>query len=132
MPFNPAEYSPGDPVKAADVNDQNAEIRRLGLARGSEGITVRGGAGSRQYSIELPEAMFVKLTSSAGANGSYSWAEYAHSSPNTWTATGLTGSTSSDPAYEVQTGDATLTAGSTVYEARRACCDAAWLFDGKN
>lgn len=131
MPFNPPIHHPGDPVKADDVNAQNAELRRLGRIRGGAGVVVRQGSGTVSVALSLPETIIIRLTSTY--SGGYSWEEMVHVSANTWTTTGRTGSRTVDPAFERQTGDTTLTVDGTRYEARRAAPSSpSWVFDGKH
>lgn len=128
MPFNPDAVKAGDPIRAADVNAQNDEIRRLGQVRCGAGLDARSGAGGLQVALVSPEVIYLKLTSTAGTNNAYAWKEVYHQAPNTWTDATRTGSTSTDPAYPIS-GDATLSVDGKVWEARRGPTSGQWLFE---
>lgn len=131
MPYDPTMVKPGDPLVAADTNADRSEIRRLGGIRTGAGLTGRQGAGGLALTSINPERIFMKLTGTA-LSAAYPWQQVVHQAPNTWITTGVTGSTSLDPAYERQMGDTTLTVDGTVYEATRSPTSGVWLFDGKN
>lgn len=126
MGFNPAPVKAGDPIKASDVNDQNAEIVRLDQVRGGPGLEVRSGTGGRQFMAHEPERIYLKLTSTA-TSGAYAWKEVYHTLPNTWTDATRTGTTTADPAYPA-TGSTTLTVDGRVWEARRGPTSGVWIF----
>lgn len=124
MPYRSRTYKPGDPILAADETEISAEVERLGTIYGSTGIVVSGQA----IVLDLPEAIYIKLTTTASSDGGYAWKEVLPGPLGTWIDSGRTGSASADPAFEMGTKLTTLTAGDTVYEARRAETTGEWIF----
>ena len=125
MSYRARTYKPGDRILARDETEISAEVARLGQLQGSTGIGVRSGV----FSLDLPEKIYIKLTSTANANGAYAWKEVLPAALGTWVDSGRVGSQASDPAYERGTRLATLTAGNTVYEACRAETTGEWIFE---
>lgn len=122
--FDPPRYRKGDVLKASDENAANAEIARQSRLTGSAGVVVRGGS----VAVLLPERIYIKLTSSANANGAYAWKEVLAAPLGTWIDSGRTGTQADDPCYERGTRLASLTSGATVYEAERAATTGEWIF----
>ena len=125
MSWRGKTYRPGDVIKAADENSACEEIARQARVSCGAGLAVRSGA----ITVVRPERIYLKLTSSANANGGYSWKEVLPAALGTWVDSGRTGSSSVDPAYERSKRDASLTSGATVYEAERAACTGEWIFE---
>jgi hypothetical protein len=124
MSYRSKTYRPGDRVVAREETEISREVERIGQIRGSAGVLVRDGA----IALDLPERIYIRLTSSANGDGGYAWKEVLPAALGTWIDSGRTGSASADPAYERGTKLTTLTAGDTVYEAMRAETTGEWLF----
>lgn len=130
MSYQPPTHKRGDPIRAADRNAMNAQLRRLAGVRGGPGLVVRDGAAGLQVARLRPEEIYLRLTGAANSDGGYPWVEVYPAAGGTWTTSGRTGSSSDDPAYD-RLGNAALTVDSMPYLARRAPTSAAWVFKGK-
>lgn len=102
MNLRPRDYSPGERLTASELNALRAEVARLGRI---SFVPPLGGAieqGGVAIWYDAPWAGWVKLTS-GGTGGKYAWTAQVETSGGTWAnAPGnLNGTTSVDPAYEV-------------------------------
>lgn len=125
MSYRARTYRPGDRILARDETEISAEVARLGQLQGSTGIGVRNGT----LALDLPERIYIKLTSTANANGAYAWKEVLPAALGTWVDSGRVGSQSGDPCYERGTRNASLTVDGKVYQAIRAETTGEWIFE---
>lgn len=132
MPHEFPKLRDGDILEPWHFNILYDEARRWRKLRGVPPINVLGANSDGTPTIELTGTppIFARIT---GGGGAYAWEEVTIGPGRVLATTGITGSVAQgNPAYERQTGDATLTADGTVYELRRSPNSGEWLFDGKN
>lgn len=95
-------------------------------------LSIEGADGDTPViSLTDPPSFFIQLTG-VYASG-YPWKQVHIGAGRVITDAFATGSTATGrPAFEIQTGDTTLTADGTVYEARVSPASNQVVFDGKN
>lgn len=129
MPFLPKDPRRGDPIRAALAAEQDAEIVRLGRVKAGPGMVCRTGPSGSSFALDLPERIYIRLTSSADGTGAYAWVQVYHAHALSWTVSAdRTGGRADDPAFE-RGGSTTLAGGDPVYEARRCLTSGEWIFD---
>jgi hypothetical protein len=133
MPEDFPHLEDGDALEPWHLNVVYAELRRWRKLKGAEGLDVDGAEGGDAPTVRLTETtpVFIRLTGAYSSG--YPWEEVLIGPGRTLVTSGVAGDPASgDPAFERQSGDTTLTADGTVYEARRSPACGELSFDGKN
>jgi hypothetical protein len=133
MPSDLPTLHDGDLLEPWHLNVIYAELKRWRKLRGVTPIAVNGADSDAAPTlhIDITPPMFARLTGVYAAG--YPWEEVSISAGRVIATTGLTGNAATgNAAFEIQTGDVTLTADGTIYEFRRSPCSGEWVFDGKN
>jgi hypothetical protein len=116
-PAGQGPFQRGERLTAAKLNDVVSSIRpvRVGGRAGLMGDTI--------VSDETDSA-YIRVTGRTG--GKYAWVEVYRTPNGTWANTSRTGNTTYD--WAVERNNATVSAGSTVYEAKRSVDTSEWIF----
>lgn len=90
---------PGQPIRAAMVNQTLDEVQRQGKVSFGGGVSGTSGPNGTIFSVDGPDWLFIKITAINGSNQA-TWTEQVRSG-GAWVDGPRSGSPSSDPAYEV-------------------------------
>jgi hypothetical protein len=133
MPQDFPELQDGDQLEPWHLNVIYDELRRLRLLKGAGTLQVnqpRSGGPPVIEDVSI-QPFYIQLTGAYSSG--YPWKEVMIGPTRGVADAGVTGdSAHGDPAYELQSGDTTLTADGTVYQAWRSPASNEVLFDGKN
>ena len=137
IPQSPDAFAQRAAIAARPLNQMRTEVERFSRLRGGSGVAVTDTPGGPQLRLNLGSRIFIQLTGDAGPDGSYPWQQVIRVLEQGFTASTIVGSNDPNqpnysPAFESQTGDTTLTADGTTYEAFFDRTSGFWLFDGKN
>jgi hypothetical protein len=113
----------GKPIAARTINAPADEIARLGNLRVEPPLEMIDGPGGPMIRLAEPVAMWIKLTANSGAN--YAWTDQVRTDAG-WVAGFLSGTTSTDPAIEIN-GNAAVPV-NTIGRAWRDVTSASVLF----
>lgn len=111
------EFKPGQVLGAVEMNDIKAEIRRLGKVSAEAPLYVQDNASGFRFDLDQRGTFPIKLTS-GGTGGKYAWTGQDFAAGGTWANNASSGTTSVDPAYEVN-GNASITTPTIVMRAYR-------------
>lgn len=116
-PAGQGPFQKGERLTAAKLNDVVQSIKpvRVGGRAGLMGDTI--------VSDETDSA-YIRVTGRTG--GKYAWVEVYRTPNGTWANTTRTGNATYD--WAVERNNATVSAGSTVYEAKRSVDTSEWIF----
>jgi hypothetical protein len=117
-PAGQGPFQRGERLTAAKLNEVVDMIRPV-RAGGRVGLV-----GDAIVSDET-DTTYMRITGRTGAN--YSWVEVYRTPNGTWSNTTRTGNATYD--WAVERNNATVSAGQTVYEARRSPDTSEWIFD---
>jgi hypothetical protein len=98
-----AEFQPGQRLSAKALNALVEEVRRLGQITTAPPLGHESNGGGVALWADLPARIWIKLTS-GGTGGKYAWTRQKPVAGGTWAAypgPGQSGTTGTDPAYEV-------------------------------
>ena len=100
--INLAEFRSGYALTARQLNALLDEIERLGKITAAAPLSVQIGDGGIAFAAAFAEIWWLKLTS-AGTGGAYAWTRQIAVTGGTFAnhPDGRTGTTSADPAYEI-------------------------------
>lgn len=119
-PSGQGPFQKGERLSAAKLNDVVASIPR---------VTVGGSAGisGSAINVDNPETIHLRVTNQTGTGPrKYSWQEVYRLSNGTWANGTRTGNSTYD--WAVERNDASVSAGSTVYQAERSPDTSEWIF----
>jgi hypothetical protein len=111
------EFRAGQVLTARDLNEIKAELKRLAKVTAVPPLNVSSGAGGFRMDLELRVPFAIKVTS-GGTGGKYAWTAQVPTATGTWAAGTGSGTTSVDPAYEVNV-NTTVAANTIILRAWR-------------
>lgn len=116
-PAGQGPFQRGERLTAAKLNDVVQSIRpvRVGGRAGLMGDTIVS---------DETDSTYIRVTGRTG--GKYAWVEVYRTPNGTWANTSRTGNATYD--WAVERNNVTVSAGSTVYEAKRSVDTSEWIF----
>jgi len=96
------EFRAGQVLTVRAMNALLTEVERLGKINASPPLSCVDSQGGLAFALDQREIWWIQLTS-GGTGGKYAWTRKIADTSGTWSAhpDGRTGTTSADPAYEI-------------------------------
>jgi hypothetical protein len=99
--MTPADFQAGQVLSAGSLNAIKAELARLGKLTAAPPLFVSADAAGVYFEFDDGSDAFPIKVTSGGTGGKYAWTEQVPAASGTWTAGTRSGTTTSDPAWEV-------------------------------